>query len=491
MDLVIAFRLDDADHSGSTTPPRLAFVGSGGKTTALFQLARGLLAGSQSTTSRVLVFPTTHLAVGQLTQADQHFYIEKTDDITSIEQKLPSGVILFTGQDTGNGRVSGLDAASQERIFSIAETEQCPLLVEADGSRQRPLKAPSDFEPVIPSFINCVVVVAGLSALGQPLASGYVHRPERFSLLSGVAPGTPITPQALAEVLLHPQGGLKNIPPGTRRIVLFNQADTPELQAMGQSLARQVLPVYDAAVITSLNHLGSSHLDQQDQPCIRDKMPSIGNGQDLNLQTSSLHHRSSTIFAVHEPVAGVIMAAGGSRRMGEPKQLLLWHGIPLIRHVVATTLRAGLTTVVVVTGANGERVQAALEGLPVIMQDNPSWEAGLSTSLKAGLQAISSSIGSVVFMLADQPQVPVTLVRGLIERHSVTLAPIVAPLVKGQRANPTLFDRVTFPDLLSIEGDIGGRVLFSRYPVEWMPWQAESVMLDVDTEEDYQSLLLV
>jgi molybdenum cofactor cytidylyltransferase len=94
-----------------------------------------------------------------------------------------------------------------------------------------------------------------------------------------------------------------------------------------------------------------------------------------------------------------------------------------------------------------------------------------------------------VFLLGDQPQIPPSLPNALVELHARTLAPIVAPIVDGQRANPVLFDRVTFNDLLNLSGDMGGRALFSRYAVTWLEWHEPSVLRDIDTPEDYQSLL--
>ena len=94
-----------------------------------------------------------------------------------------------------------------------------------------------------------------------------------------------------------------------------------------------------------------------------------------------------------------------------------------------------------------------------------------------------------MFLLADQPRVPMRLLRTLIEVHAGTMAPIIAPLIDGQRGNPVLFDRVTFSELLQVSGDTGGRQLFSRYPVAWVDWHDPAVLLDIDTEEDYQRLL--
>jgi molybdenum cofactor cytidylyltransferase len=92
-------------------------------------------------------------------------------------------------------------------------------------------------------------------------------------------------------------------------------------------------------------------------------------------------------------------------------------------------------------------------------------------------------------LLVDQPQIPADLLRALVDTHASSLAPIVAPMVDGRRGNPVLFDRVTFPDFAGIEGDVGGRAVFSKHPVAWLPWLDASAALDVDTPADYQRLL--
>jgi molybdenum cofactor cytidylyltransferase len=190
-----------------------------------------------------------------------------------------------------------------------------------------------------------------------------------------------------------------------------------------------------------------------------------------------------------ESVAGVILAAGASRRMGRSKQVLLWRGKPLICHVAHTALEAGLAPVVVVTGAEAEGVQAALAGAPVEIVHNPNWAEGQSTSVRVGLQALPPDTTAAIFLLADQPHIPIELVRALIERHAQTRPPIVAPMIEGKRGNPVLFDRSVFPDLMTLHGDAGGRLVFSRYPITCVPWNDPHLLLDVDTLEDYERLL--
>lgn len=419
----------------------LALVGAGGKTTAIFQLAREL-------PPLVIVTATTHLHVDQINLADSHWIVQEPSDLGDLEKNL-RGVMLVTGPVIGE-RTTGLNKRLLFRLRTICMQRSLPMLIEADGSRQHPLKAPAIHEPPIPDFVETVVVVAGLSGLGRPLTGEIVHRPEIFARLSGLAPAETITPEALRQVLSHPAGGLKNIPEQARRIVLLNQADTPELQVQAKSLADNLLKTYHSVLIASL-------------------------GQ-------------SQIHTVYEPVAGIILAAGEAKRFGQLKQILVYRGQPLVQIVTRTALLAGLSPVVVVTGAEAEAVEAAVEGFPITITRNTHWQDGQSSSIQAGLRALPGQSGAAIFLLADQPQVMPTILQALTEQHAHTLAPIVAPLVTGQRANPVLFDRLTFPDLMSLSGDVGGRAIFAKHRVNYFPWHDESLLLDIDTPEDFQRL---
>lgn len=440
--------------------PRLVFVGAGGKTTALFQLARELLAGTpqRKAAASVLVSATTHLAVQQLALSDRYFIIQTSKDLDTLEKKLPNGVVLCIGPEVEPERMGSLQPELLARLREIAETQQCPLLLEGDGSRRRPLKAPAAHEPVIPEWADTVVVVAGLSGIGQPLSDLCVHRPEIFRSMCRLEFGEKITVNALADVLNHSMGGLKGIPDSARRVALLNQADDADCQASAKRLAGLLQRKYQSVLVAAL--APRQHLEA-----------------------------SKRILAVFEPVAGVVLAAGASSRLGKPKQVLPWRGEPLVRHVARAALSAGLSPVLVVTGSAAAEVQAALQDLPVVVVNNPAWQEGQSSSLKTGLAALPGDCGAAVFLLADQPQVSPELVRGLVELHSQTLSPLVAPLVNGRRGNPVLFDQCTFADLNDLSGDVGGRALFSHYQAAWLPWHDSDQGLDVDTEEDYARLL--
>ena len=432
---------------GQPVASAVAFVGAGGKTTAMFQLARQL-------PSPVIVTTTTHLGAWQAGLADQHVVAERTSD---LPMPWPPGVTLVTGpQVPGDGsdayeRFSSPPAEALLWLHDISVAHNWPLLIEADGAHGKPLKAPAAREPAIPPFVQLVTVLVGLTGLGKPLSPAYVQRSEQFAALGDLPPGDAVTPESLVRVLVNPLGGCKNIPGGARRIALLNQAEDPAVQAQARGMAPGLLSAFDAVVIASL--------------------------------------RSATVHAVHEPVAGILLAAGGSTRMGRPKPLLDWGGQPFVRAVAAAALQAGLKPVVVITGAAAD-VSRAVDDLPVTVIHNAAWEMGQASSIRAGLQALPASAGGAVFLLADQPQVTADVIRALLDRHAASLVPIVAPLVRMERrANPVLFDRLVFPDLLALEGDIGGRAVFWKHRVEYVPWHDERLLLDVDTEEDYRRLL--
>ncbi len=190
------------------------------------------------------------------------------------------------------------------------------------------------------------------------------------------------------------------------------------------------------------------------------------------------------------PVAAIVLAAGGSTRMGQLKQLLPVDGQPMVRRVTQTVCAAGLAQVIVVLGAQADRVREAVHGLPVEIVINEQWAAGMSHSLRAGLEAIRPDIQAALIVLADQPRLTPALLQKLVSRYQATRAAIVAPFYQGRQGNPVLFDRTLFAELMAIEGDQGGRSLLTRYPeqIERVEVDDPAVVLDIDTREEYEQL---
>lgn len=190
------------------------------------------------------------------------------------------------------------------------------------------------------------------------------------------------------------------------------------------------------------------------------------------------------------PIGAIVLAAGGSTRFGEPKQLLEWHGLPLVAHVADQALAAGLEPVVVVVGYRAEEVRAALANRPVRLATNWRWEEGLSTSVQAGLAALPPETEAVVFLSCDQPLVSADLLQQLVVRFRETGAPIVCAAYGDLRTTPALFARSLFREFFEITGDQGGRVLMARYADRVIPVEVPTPLLltDLDTPEAYREL---
>jgi molybdenum cofactor cytidylyltransferase len=187
-------------------------------------------------------------------------------------------------------------------------------------------------------------------------------------------------------------------------------------------------------------------------------------------------------------VAAVVLAAGGSSRMPELKQLLPLGGRPMVRWAVEAACAAGLAQVVVVVGAQAEAVEQALAGLPAEVVRNERWPEGMSSSVRAGLQALQPGTRAALMLLADQPGVRPDLLRALVDGYLASGAPIVVPVFCGRRGNPVLFDRSLFPELMAVEGDRGGRVVIARHEsaVHCVDVDDAAVISDVDTRQDYE-----
>ena len=187
-------------------------------------------------------------------------------------------------------------------------------------------------------------------------------------------------------------------------------------------------------------------------------------------------------------IAGIILAAGAASRMGQPKLLLPWKGETLIHKTVRTALDALLDPVVIVTGAGAQEITNIVKELPVSIAHNPDWQTGQSTSVRAGIQALPASTQAVIFLLGDQPFVTADLIKELVKTYLQNHSVILAPFIGKQRANPVIFDRLIFDELCQLEGDVGARSIFKKYPPEAMPWSDERILFDIDTPADYEKL---
>ncbi len=443
MNLAHALRIQRHDQ--------VALVGAGGKSSALFRLGDELADRGW----QVVTTTSTHIEAGQIAWAPQAL-VRPDWDLEAVaalsKADLPHAHTLLIGPtDPQTGRARGLSPEIVDALLLALGLDA--VINEADGARTLPFKAPAAHEPAIPPGTTLVVPVVGIDAVGQPLDAAHVHRPQQIAALTGAAPGQPVTPELVAAVLAHPQGGLKGVPPMARVVVLVNKVQRSAEIKAAKALAARLLekPRIRAVAIGAL----------------RDPDP---------------------VRWVHSRVATRVLAAGQARRFGQLTQLDPWGDGTLLTHAVDTALASRARPVIVVLGCQAEACRAALGERPVQIVVNPDWAQGQSTSVCAGLAALPENVDGALFHLADLPGVTPAVLDALIARHAATLAPVVWPTCDGRRGNPVLFDRVTFPELQHVTGDVGGRPVLQAYAragaAQRVPVDTPGILRDVDTPQD-------
>ena len=190
-------------------------------------------------------------------------------------------------------------------------------------------------------------------------------------------------------------------------------------------------------------------------------------------------------------IAAVILAAGESSRLGQPKQLIQFRGKNLVRRVVDAASEAGCQPILVVLGSGklGQGISSELKDIGATIIANPNWKCGIGTSIRAGVQHlidIASRVEATVLLACDQPFVDRAVIEGLIMVHRETRKPIVAASYAGTLGVPVLFDRSLLPELLGLDDSAGAKsiILSNRDQVAEFPFPEGKI--DIDTAEDWQ-----
>jgi len=188
-------------------------------------------------------------------------------------------------------------------------------------------------------------------------------------------------------------------------------------------------------------------------------------------------------------IAGIVLAAGLSRRMGQSKVLMKVGGRAIIRYVVESVLAGGVDSVWVVTGPDVEPIEAALAGTEVQFAVNLTPEEGQAGSVRTGIAALPASVEAVLIALGDQPLMPPSVIPALLAARRTSPKFIVAPRYRDGQGNPVVFRREIFPELLRLTGDQGARPIIQKEPtrVEWVELDLP-MPPDVDTPDDYEKI---
>jgi molybdenum cofactor cytidylyltransferase len=431
-------------------PELVAFVGGGGKTSLMFSLAAEL-------PGRIIITTTTRILSSQMTLAPAICFV---DNLGRLGEQLDRfGRCLVIGEVEGD-KARGVDPGLPALL--LARDDVDTVLVEADGSRMKPVKAPAAHEPAIPEETTLVVPVGGLDALEGPLEK-LAHRSELIRRTLGplsvdfsdellILDNDRLTPAGLARLLTHPDGGLKNVPQHARVIPWLNKAENNERLAWAQTASSYLLqqPRIDRVVI------GATRF----HPAVRE---------------------------VRRRVTAVIPAAGQSTRMGRNKLLLPWGRTTVLEQTLANIAASAVHNVIVVTGYDPEPVTALATAAGVPVLHNPGYAAGMITSIQTAVRQIDPAVAAVLVVLGDQPLVGPDVIDTLLAAYASSPQGLVAPYHNGERGNPVLIDRRYFPELMALPIGSAPRLLLQHHSddIRKVMVGTPVILYDLDRPEDY------
>ncbi|PID85443.1 MAG: putative selenium-dependent hydroxylase accessory protein YqeC [Chloroflexi bacterium] len=442
----------------------VAIVGGGGKTSLMFALAHSL-------PGRIVATTTTRIFAAQMKLAaaavfypaagagDAEFFATVSEELDKWGQCLVIGEV----------------GEQQEKAFGVpltlpgqmlAQPDVDFVLVEADGSRMRPIKAPAAHEPVIPPDSTLVVPVVGMDALTRPL-SEIAHRPEKIEELLMVNPATSagqvspwsrvnemLTPKAVAQILTHPLGGLKGVPAGARVIPLLNKVERDAPLAAAQEIAQLILhePRIERVVLGAM---------QAENPVVE----------------------------VWGRITAVVLAAGKSTRMGQTKPLLPWGETTILGQLLQNLKASTVHDIRVISGHDADAVEAVAQAEQIHSIRNTEYASGeMLSSLQTAVRHLPAHTEAILVMLADQPLVTPATIDLLLTAFRQGQGDIIAPIYAGQRGNPVLISRRFFNELLALPAGSAPRKLLRSNPdaVHLVETADESILINLNDPETYK-----
>lgn len=419
----------------------VAIVGGGGKTSLLFGLGQVL-------PGRVVLTTTTRIFAAQMKLATAVCF---ADDLSQLGAHLDTfGSCLVVGGTQGD-KALGVAATLPGELLARPDVDV--VLVEADGSRMRPVKAPADHEPVLPAETTHLVPVVGIDALAEPI-EGVAHRPERVAALTGLGLGDVLTETAVATLLTHPNGGAKNKPSAAKLIPLINKVETETQLAQARQIAAAALrqPNVERVVIAALR-------------------------------------QQSPIVEVRQRVTAVILAAGLGSRMGQAtKQLLPWGDTTVLGQTLRHVGQSEATDTLVVSGHEAAKIEAIAAAAGAAAVYNADYATGeMLSSLQTAVRHLPPTCAAVLVLLADQPMVPPAVINQLLTAFAQGKSDLIAPVFRGKRGNPVLIGRRYFAELLALPADAAPRTLLQRHAARLHLEEAgtDAILRDLDRPEDY------
>ncbi|KUO76509.1 MAG: hypothetical protein APF77_04510 [Clostridia bacterium BRH_c25] len=425
----------------------ICLVGAGGKTSAMFRLAREL----SSEGKKVLATTTTAIYYPERKHYDE-MLISDEESMDLFNNISDDCITVFGRSLSPEGKLMGvspefLDAVYLKGIFDY-------IIVEGDGSKGRPIKAPAEHEPVIPSHTTRLLGLIGLDSIGKEVCREYVHRPEHFCKILDCSEGDIIDTEMIIRLAVHKKGLFKAAPALSERYLILNKAEGEREKKAAADIAKKLL--YDKCELEGIIISGI---------------------------------KNSSFESAFKRISGIILASGLSRRMGTDKLLLPVGGVPAIERVIAAASKSALGEVILVCSSDKVASIGSEYGVKIV--DNTSPVLGQSHSVRLGVESSCGSADGFMFLVGDQPFITESIINRLIESYISGNCSAVVPLYNGTRGNPAIFAASLREKLLGLKGDTGGRVLLAELEESLIAvnFTDEKPGHDFDTREEYEAMV--
>jgi molybdenum cofactor cytidylyltransferase len=440
----------------------VAFIGAGGKTSALVALGHELAEMGW----RVLATTTTRIDRDQLQLMPNTLPVSASSG--DISAALATGGFVFLHGEIDEETVAGITPDEVRPLLDRVDSDV--LLVEADHAHGRLLKAPRTDEPAIPAEASLVVPVVGLGVLGEPLDAAHVYNAAAIDAKYGFGIGNRIKSPWVAQVMRDRDLLMRGVPDDARVVGLVNGVPgTGYLLGRARLIAQLALRVRDDV-----------------------HGPALRNYRRYNGVALGAVRGTDPVHEVQRSVGAVVLAAGMASRMGQMKVLLPWvDERTIIEHIVRQLILARIDpdNIVVVTGNEAARVRAALQGTDVTVVHNPNYATGeMLSSLQVGLRTMPDHVSAALMVLGDQPRIQPKTVQLVVGAYAEGKGGIVAPSFEMRRGHPLLLDRRYWREMLELPLDGSPRRVINTHKDEiaYVLVDNDSVLKDVDTPEAYR-----
>ena len=227
----------------------ISIVGAGGKTTLLYSLAKEL----RKSNKKILLSTTTHIFIPPKDIYDDMYINSDRKALLKYAESIRNnGIYVLGSQITDEGKIKGIDISLVDELFNLQVFDF--IIVEADGSKRKPIKAPAGWEPVVPEQTTINIGVIGLDSIGMTANEENVHRLDEFCSITQCSPGDEINEVMIAKLIDHPQGLFKNTPTQAKKVVLLNKADSIILAEKGKTIGTMVMKDDVKIIIASLEN---------------------------------------------------------------------------------------------------------------------------------------------------------------------------------------------------------------------------------------------